>query len=188
MHAGHAGLGRAFQPAQSRVGRQEGASPTLHPEEVTSVKFIALPFLVLLGAGLLLPGQSPAGEPASGSLLLPVELPAGELAPGYGACMRRARAVDEEIGCLAMAEAWWDRQVAAALARAKASCEKSLAPAECHASLKASQQRWTVYRDAASQAFQDRYAGASQSTVEALRSQIAMSRNRAALLGTFAGE
>ena len=102
--------------------------------------------------------------------------------------MRRAHAVDEEVDCLAAAEAWWGKQESAALARAKKSCEQSLAPEECRASLKDAQRRWTSYRDAMSQAFQDRYAGASQSTVEALRSQISMSRTRVALLKSFAGE
>ena len=136
------------------------------------MKFNAMPFLVLLVAALLLPGAAPAEE----------------LAPGYEACMRRAHAVDEEVDCLAAAEAWWGKQESAALARAKKSCGQSLAPEECRASLKDAQRHWTSYRDAMSQAFQDRYAGASQSTVEALRSQISMSRTRVALLKSFAGE
>ena len=136
------------------------------------MKFNAMTFLVLFGAGLLLPCVAPAEE----------------LAPGYETCMCRAHAVDEEVDCLAMAEAWWDKQESAALARAEKSCAMSVAPNECRASLKDAQRRWTSYRDAMSQAFQDRYAGASQSTVEAIRSQISMSRTRVALLKSFAGE
>ena len=97
------------------------------------MKFNAMTFLVLLGAGLLLPCVAPAEE----------------LAPGYETCMRRAHAVDEEVDCLAMAEAWWDKQESAALARAEKSCAMSVAPNECRASLKDAQRRWTSYRQGA---------------------------------------
>ncbi len=133
------------------------------------------PFLAMLAASLLLSAGLQAAAQAE------------ELAPGYEACMRRAGDVHGEIDCLGQAEQWWSRQEEAALAKAREACGKSYAPGECRASLKEAQRLWSSSKEAMSEAFQNRFAGASGSTVQSMRAGIAMSRSRIALLKAFAG-